>query len=117
MSHTADPPYDDEITKKFVWATVAFALVGMTVGAWIALELAFWPANMGVPYLTFGRLRPLHTNAVVFAFGGNIVFAGMYYSMQRLLKVRMWSDAISATSTSGVGRPSSSPPRSRCRSG
>ncbi|MBX2798183.1 MAG: cytochrome-c oxidase, cbb3-type subunit I [Myxococcales bacterium] len=95
MSHAVDPPYDDEITKHFVWATVAFALVGMTVGAWIALELAFWPANLGVPYLTFGRLRPLHTNAVVFAFGGNIVFAGMYYSMQRLLKVRMWSDQLS----------------------
>ena len=87
--------YDDEITKKFVWATLAFAIVGMTVGVWIALELAWWPANLGIPYTTFGRLRPLHTNAVIFAFGGNIVFAGMYYSIQRLLKVRMYSDGLS----------------------
>ena len=89
------PPYDDEITKKFVLATLLFGVVGMLVGVWIALELAYWPANLGLPYTTFGRLRPLHTNAVVFAFGGNIVFAGMYYSTQRLLKVRMWSDAVS----------------------
>ena len=88
-------PYDDEITKKFVWATLAFAIVGMTVGVWIALELAWWPANLGIPYTPFGRLRPLHTNAVIFAFGGNIVFAGMYYSIQRLLKVRMYSDGLS----------------------
>ena len=90
-----DSPYDDEIVKKFVWATVAFAIIGMSVGALIALQLAWWPANMGIPYTTFGRLRPLHTNAVIFAFAGNIVYAGMYYSMQRLLKVRMWSDALS----------------------
>ncbi len=94
-SGAVDHPYDDETTKKFVWATVLFAIVGMTVGVLIALQLAWWPANLGLPYTTFGRLRPLHTNAVIFAFAGNIVFAGMYYSMQRLLKVRMWSDALS----------------------
>lgn len=89
-------PYDDAITKKFVIAIVIWAIVGMTVGAWIAAELAYTPLNLGIPQLTFGRLRPLHTNAVIFAFGCNVVFAGMYYSVQRLLKVRMWSDGLSA---------------------
>ena len=95
-SEAVDQPYDDETTKRFVWATVVFAIVGMTVGALIALQLAWWPANLGLPWTTFGRLRPLHTNAVIFAFAGNIVFAGMYYSIQRLLKVRMWSDTLSS---------------------
>src|SRR5512146_2039373 len=87
--------YDDDIVKMFFAATVTWAAVGMLVGLWIALELAWWPANLGLPYTTFGRLRPLHTNAVIFAFGGNICFTGIYYSMQRLLKTRMWSDALS----------------------
>jgi cytochrome c oxidase cbb3-type subunit I/II len=88
-------PYDDAIVKKFVIAVILWGAVGMTVGVWIAAELAYWPLNLGIPQLTFGRLRPLHTNAVIFAFGCNMVFAGMYYSMQRLLKVRMWSDGLS----------------------
>ncbi|HXI20136.1 MAG TPA: cytochrome-c oxidase, cbb3-type subunit I [Gemmatimonadales bacterium] len=87
--------YDDAIVKLFLIATVTWAVVGMLVGAWIALEIAWWPANLGVRYLTFGRLRPLHTNAVIFAFAGNICFTGIYYSMQRLLKTRMWSDTLS----------------------
>jgi cytochrome c oxidase cbb3-type subunit I/II len=87
--------YDDAIVKKFSWATMIWGAVGMLVGVIIALQLAYWPANLGLPYTSFGRLRPLHTNAVIFAFGGNIVFAGIYYSMQRLLKVRMWNDALS----------------------
>jgi cytochrome c oxidase cbb3-type subunit I/II len=70
-------------------------VVGMLVGAIIALQLAWWPANTNLSFLSFGRLRPLHTNAVIFAFGGNAIFAGMYYSMQRLLKTRMWSDTLS----------------------
>jgi cytochrome c oxidase cbb3-type subunit I/II len=89
------PSYDDDIVRKFFWATVIWGIVGMTVGAILALQLAWWPANLGSPYTTFGRLRPLHTNAVVFAFAGNAVFCAMYYSMQRLLKVRMWNDALS----------------------
>jgi cytochrome c oxidase cbb3-type subunit I/II len=67
----------------------------MLVGVIIALQLAYWPANLGLPWTTFGRLRPLHTNAVIFAFGGNILFTGIYYSTQRLLKVRMWNDMLS----------------------
>ena len=61
--------------------------MGLLVGALVALQLAFWQANLG-PYLSFGRLRPLHTNAVIFAFVGNMIFAGIYYSTQRLLKTR-----------------------------
>jgi cytochrome c oxidase cbb3-type subunit I/II len=87
--------YDDAIVKLFLIATVTWAVVGMLVGAWIALEIAWWPANLGLPWTTFGRLRPLHTNAVIFAFAGNICFTGIYYSMQRLLKTRMWSDTLS----------------------
>ncbi len=87
--------YDDAIVRKFVLATVGWGIVGMLVGVVIALQLAWWPANLG-PYLSFGRLRPLHTNAVIFAFAGNAIFAGIYYSTQRLLKARMMSDLLSA---------------------
>lgn len=87
--------YDDAIVRKFLWATLIWGLVGMLVGLLIAVQLAFWKANFGIPWLTFGRLRPLHTNAVIFAFAGNAIFAGMYYSTQRLLKARMFSDLLS----------------------
>lgn len=86
--------YDDKVVRRFLWASVVFAIVGMTVGALIALQLAFADANVG-PYFTFGRLRPLHTNAVIFAFVGNMVFAGIYYSTQRLTKQRT-NDTLSA---------------------
>lgn len=87
--------YDDAIVRKFVIATVIWGVVGMLVGVIIAAQLAYWPLNVGIPYLSFGRLRPLHTNAVIFAFAGNAIFAGIYYSTQRLLKARMFSDALS----------------------
>jgi len=87
--------YDDVIVKMFFTATVVWALVGMFVGVIIALQLAWWPANLGLPWTTFGRLRPLHTNAVIFAFAGNVCFLGIYHSMQRLLKTRMWNDTLS----------------------
>jgi len=87
--------YDEQITKYFLTAAIIFGVVGMLVGVIIALQIAWWPANLGLQWTTFGRLRPLHTNAVIFAFGGNVVFTAIYYSMQRLLKVRMWSDALS----------------------
>jgi len=87
--------YDDAIVRKFAWMTIIWAIVGMLVGVIIALQLAFWPANAGLEWITFGRLRPLHTNAVIFAFAGNAIYAGMYYSTQRLLRARMFSDALS----------------------
>jgi cytochrome c oxidase cbb3-type subunit I/II len=67
----------------------------MSVGILIATQLAWWQANFGISWLTFGRLRPLHTNAVIFAFAGNAIFAGIYYSTQRLLKARMFNDTLS----------------------
>ncbi len=86
--------YDDDIVKMFVVATVVFAGVAFLAGIWAALQLAYWPANLNSEYLTFGRLRPLHTNAAIFAFAGNAIFAGIYYSTQRLLKTRMFSDFL-----------------------
>lgn len=87
--------YDNKITKYFIIATVIFGLVGMLVGLLIATQLVFPEMNMGLQYTSFGRLRPLHTNAIIFAFVGNAMFAGVYYSMQRLLKTRMFSDMLS----------------------
>ncbi len=86
--------YDDAIVRKFLVATFVWGLVGMLVGLFVALQLAV-PALNFSPWLTFGRLRPLHTNAVIFAFAGNAFFMGAYYSTQRLLKARMCSDLLS----------------------
>ena len=87
--------YNDRVVRQFLWASVLFGIVGMLVGLIIALQLAFWQANLP-PYLSFGRLRPLHTNAVIFAFVGNMLFAGIYYSTQRLVKARLASDILSS---------------------
>jgi cytochrome c oxidase cbb3-type subunit I/II len=86
--------YDDDIVRKFVVATLLWGLVGMSVGLLIACQLFFPALNFGEMF-TFGRLRPLHTNAVIFAFAGNAIFAGVYYSSQRLLKARMFNDSLS----------------------
>lgn len=101
MSHSETPlkgyervVYDDRVVRAFAWATVIWGIVGMTVGLTLALQLAFWPANVH-EVLTFGRLRPLHTNAVVFAFAGNAIFTAVYYSTQRLTKARMFNDKLS----------------------
>ncbi len=87
--------YDDSIVKKFLFATVLWGLVALLLGVFIASQLANWKLNFGISWLTFGRLRPLHTNAAIFAFAGNAIFAGIYHSSQRLLKTRMASDALS----------------------
>ncbi len=88
--------YDDEIVKKFTLATVVWGGVAFLLGVLAALQLANWHLNFGLSWLTFGRLRPLHTNAAIFAFGGNAIFAGIYYSTQRLCKTRVFSDLLSA---------------------
>jgi cytochrome c oxidase cbb3-type subunit I/II len=88
--------YDDAIVRKFTLMTFVWGVVGMLVGVIVALELAAPVFNFELPWLSFGRLRPLHTNAVIFAFTGNAIFAGVYYSMQRLLKTQMFSRALSA---------------------
>jgi len=87
--------YDNKIVKYFIIATVVFGIVGMLVGLTIATQLFYPAANFNISFLTFGRLRPLHTNAIIFAFVGNAMFAGIYYSMQRLLKARMFNDMLS----------------------
>lgn len=87
--------YDNKIVRNFIYATIVFGVVGMLVGLMLAFLFLFPNYTSGIPYLSFGRLRPLHTNAVIFAFVGNAMFAGIYYSMQRLLKTRMYSDLLS----------------------
>ncbi len=87
--------YDDAIVKKFLIMTLVWGAVALLVGVVIAVQLADWRFNFGLPWITFGRLRPLHTNAAIFAFAGNAIFAGIYYSTQRLLKTRMASDLLS----------------------
>jgi cytochrome c oxidase cbb3-type subunit I/II len=87
--------YDNAIVAKFTVASVIFGVVGMLVGLLIAFQMYIPELNFGIPYTTFGRIRPLHTNAIIFAFVGNAIFAGVYYSLQRLLKTRMYSNFLS----------------------
>ncbi len=86
--------FNDSIVRYFMWASIIWGIVGMSVGALIAGQLNFWQLNFSNEWLSFGRLRPLHTNAVIFAFVGNMMFAGIYYSLQRLCKCRLASDAL-----------------------
>jgi cytochrome c oxidase cbb3-type subunit I/II len=87
--------YDNKIVRNFLYASIVFGVVGMLVGLILAFLFLFPNLTSGISFLSFGRLRPLHTNAVIFAFVGNAMFAGIYYSMQRLLKARMFSDLLS----------------------
>uniref|UniRef100_UPI003565563B cbb3-type cytochrome c oxidase subunit I n=1 Tax=Muriicola sp. TaxID=2020856 RepID=UPI003565563B len=87
--------YDNQIVKKFIYATLFWGIIGMLVGLLLAFMFMFPNLTDGISWLSFGRLRPLHTNAVIFAFVGNAIFAGVYYSTQRLLKARMFSDFLS----------------------
>jgi len=87
--------YDNKIVKKFLYASLLFGVIGMLVGLLLALMFIFPNLTDNIPWLSFGRLRPLHTNAVIFAFVGNTIFGGVYYSLQRLLKTRMYSDVLS----------------------
>ena len=87
--------YDNKTVRNFAIATIIWGVVGMTVGLWIALQLVFPTVLNLQPYFNFGRIRPLHTNAVIFAFVGNAMFMGVYYSLQRLLKARMFSAVLS----------------------
>ncbi len=87
--------YNDRVVRRFLLATVIWGAVALLVGVLIAFQLNFWQLNLGLEYLSFGRLRPLHTNAAIFAFVGNMMFAGVYYSTQRLCKARMASDLLS----------------------
>lgn len=87
--------YDNKIVKYFAYATAIWGLVGMLVGLWVSIQF-FWPAtSLDYAGTTFGRLRPIHTNAIIFAFVGNSMFMGVYYSLQRLCKARMFNDKLS----------------------
>ena len=95
MSNMETFSYDNKIVRKFANVTILWGIVGMTVGLWAAFQLYLPSWNLELPYTTFGRIRPLHTNAVIFAFVGNGIFTGVYYSLQRLVKARMFSDFLS----------------------
>ncbi len=84
--------YDNKIVKMFAYATIFWGVVGMLVGVLIALQMVLPAANFSLPFTSFGRVRPVHTNAVIFAFVGNGIFTGYYYSLQRLLKTGMASN-------------------------
>src|SRR5512145_72304 len=79
----ASPRYTDAVVRNFTLAAVLWGIVGMTVGVFIAAQLAWPELGGGIPWLSYGRLRPLHTNAVIFAFGGCALFASSYYVVQR----------------------------------
>lgn len=87
--------YDNKIVKYFANATAIWGVVGMIAGLWAAIQIYFPAASLDYAGTTFGRLRPIHTNAVIFAFVGNCMFTGIYYSLQRLCKARMFSDKLS----------------------
>lgn len=87
--------YEDRTVRHFMLASVIWGAVALLVGVVVASQLNYWQMNFNLPWLTFGRLRPLHTNAAIFAFVGNMMFAGIYYSTQRLCKVRTASDLLS----------------------
>ena len=86
--------YDDGPVRQFMIASIFWGIVRMLVGVLVATQLGVWQANFNTSWLTFGRLRPLHTNAVIFAFVGNMMFAGVYHSTQRLVKARLPSDVL-----------------------
>jgi cytochrome c oxidase cbb3-type subunit I/II len=87
--------YDNRIVKQFAYATILWGAVGMLAGLLAAVQIYLPAANFNLPVTTFGRVRPVHTNAVIFAFVGNGIFMGVYYSLQRLCKARMFNDTLS----------------------
>ena len=87
--------YDNKIVKYFAYATILWGVVGMLVGLIAALQLVIPSLSFDFSMTTFGRIRPLHTNAAIFAFVGNAIFMGVYHSLQRLSKARMFSDTLS----------------------
>jgi cytochrome c oxidase cbb3-type subunit 1 len=89
-SNTASPRYNYEIVKLFTIAAVFWGIVGFAAGVFIASQLAFPLLNFDLEWTSFGRLRPLHTSAVIFAFGGNALFATSFFVVQRTSQVRLW---------------------------
>ena len=96
FSNQNAPVYNDTVVRQFAFMTVVWGVVGMLVGLIIAAELTWPEISMGIPWLSYGRLRPLHTNAVIFAFGGCGLFTSAYYVAQRTCQVRLFSDKLAA---------------------
>ena len=96
MATNRSATYNDTVVRQFALAAVLWGVVGMAVGVFIASQLAWPELNFGVPWLTYSRLRPLHTNAVIFAFGGCALFATSYYVVQRTCQTRLFSDALAS---------------------
>ena len=88
--------YNDKIVRQFSVAAVVWGVVSMLVGVFIAAQMAWPELNFGIPWLSFGRLRPLHTNAAIFAFGGCALFATSYWVVQRTCQTRIISDKLAA---------------------
>src|SRR5450755_2448081 len=96
VTEGAGPAYDDRAVRMFTLAAVVWGVVGMLVGVVIAAQLTWPELNFGIPWLSYGRLRPLHTNAVIFAFGGCTLMASSLYVVQRTCQVRLFSDGLAA---------------------
>ena len=96
MSTTNQTAYNYKVVRQFAVMTVIWGIVGMLVGVVIAAQLVWPELNLGLPWTSFGRLRPLHTNAVIFAFGGSALFATSYYAVQRTCQVRLFSDTLAS---------------------
>ncbi|MEP7242066.1 MAG: cytochrome-c oxidase, cbb3-type subunit I [Gammaproteobacteria bacterium] len=96
VAPAAATTYNDQVIRQFAAMTIVWGIVGMAVGALIAAELIWPDLSLGLPWLAYGRLRPLHTNAVIFAFGGSALFATSYYVVQRTCHVRLFSDALAS---------------------
>src|SRR3954449_168635 len=96
MISTSTGTFNYKVVRQFTVMTVVWGIVGMLVGVIIAAQLLWPELNFNTPYLSYGRLRPLHTNAVIFAFGGSALFATSYYVVQRTCHVRLFSDGLAS---------------------
>ena len=90
----AQATYNYKVVRQFALMTVVWGIVGMLVGVLIAAQLIWPDLTYGIPWLSYGRLRPLHTNAVIFAFGGSALFATSYYVVQRTCHTRLFCDRL-----------------------
>ena len=95
-SNSQATAYNMQVVKQFAVMTVVWGIVGMGVGVFIAAQMIWPDLHFNQPWLSFGRLRPLHTNAVIFAFGGSALFASSLYVVQRTCQVRLISDALAS---------------------
>ncbi|TDP84755.1 cytochrome c oxidase cbb3-type subunit 1 [Aquabacterium commune] len=96
MANSHSATYNDTVVRQFAVAAVVWGVVGMAVGVLIASQLAWPELNFGIPWLTYGRLRPLHTNAVIFAFGGCALFATSYHVVQRTCQTRLFAGPLAS---------------------